>query len=107
MTAEPFLDIDVVPRDGWTLARVAGELDMATTPQLESMCDGLDSLVALDLSRVRFIDSTGLRSLVRIRERREGMVLVAPSVAVRRLLSLTQLADGFTIVASTEDLEAG
>ena len=48
--------------------RVAGELDIATAPALEStLLHALDSEAAsivLDLERVSFIDSMGLRVLV-------------------------------------------
>ena len=55
--------------DGDSLAvRVAGELDIATAPALESaLLHALDSGAAsilVDLERVSFIDSMGLRVLV-------------------------------------------
>ena len=58
-----------VARDGRrrTLA-LSGELDMAATPQLESalseQCEDGAEEVVLDVSGIRFIDSTGLQALI-------------------------------------------
>ena len=48
---------------------LAGELDLATTPILEDRLTSLRakrSPVVLDLSKLEFIDSTGIRLLVRM-----------------------------------------
>ena len=93
----------------WTVVRVAGDLDMATAPQLEETCESLEDLaLALDLSAVRFIDSSGLRALVRVREMAEDMAIVDPSAVVRRLLELTRMTETFTVSKTLEALgEAG
>jgi anti-anti-sigma factor len=84
--------------DGRTI-RVAGELDVATTEQLEAgfaeyASTGED--VRMDLAEVTFIDSSGLRSLVALTRHLDGVnqiVLVDPSPHVTRLLSLTGVDD--------------
>lgn len=63
---EPFL-IRVLPRqDEMVWVRVTGEVDLCTAPELElSLTREIDagSKVLLDLSRVSFIDSSGLRAI--------------------------------------------
>lgn len=83
---------------------VAGELDIATTPQLErtlreSQCR--TRLVVLDLRGLAFIDSSGVRAIVNasIRARDVGhqlVVLRAPP-NVDRLFALTGCADDVEI----------
>jgi anti-anti-sigma factor len=103
MTRQP-IDIDVTDAGQWRAVTVRGDVDLATAPQLEAACRRAGAL-ALDLSGVRFMDSSGLRSLFRLRGRNDSLVLVAPSAVVRRLLALTSLTDTFPMIDSLEDLE--
>jgi anti-sigma B factor antagonist len=81
--------------------RVDGELDLATAPVLAALPDGGGDVV-VDVSRIRFVDSTGLSVLVQAhhaaRSAGRRLVLVAPSLRVRRLLQITGLDDVMTIV---------
>jgi len=77
---------------------------MATTPTLESRVDSVDGPLALDLSEVGFIDSTGVRALIGCRESSDRFALVAPSAVVQRLLVLAGLTESFVTVASVADL---
>ncbi len=87
-------------REGVTLSLV-GELDLSSVPELEGELSeiGTDRVgrVLLDLSRLRFMDSTGLASLLRADEcaRTNGhkLHLRRPSPQVRRLLELTGAVD--------------
>jgi anti-sigma B factor antagonist len=79
------------PRDGLTLVVPRGELDLATAPELASRLDDLRvacAYVVLDLSALEFVDSAGLRVILKAREEAErhrtGLRLRAPSEAVRR-----------------------
>lgn len=71
---------------------VAGELDLATAPELVRVLDGVEAgttPVQIDLSDVSFIDATGLRALLRAQARfGPGVELTAPSRPVRRLFEL-------------------
>lgn len=104
MTRPP-IDIEVNDSGLWRTVSVRGDVDLATAPELESACRTAGAL-ALDLSGVRFMDSSGLRSLFSLREHNDSLVLVAPSAVVRRLLALTSLTDTFPIIDSLEDLES-
>ncbi len=90
--------------DGTTLA-VAGELDPATTPQLDDAVAatlGVDGVrrVVLDLAEVGFIDSSGLSALLNARNRAQevdvDLVVANPSPHCRRLLEATKLTDLLT-----------
>jgi anti-sigma B factor antagonist len=95
---------------------VEGELDAYTAPQLEEALAGVldqpdnaDGTVRLHLGRVAFIDSTGIRAIVRAdqgyREAGRRLVIVAPSASVSRLLTLTSLDEHLSIAA--EDVAGG
>jgi anti-sigma B factor antagonist len=74
-----------------------GELDLVTVPQLEVQIEALRSrgfeTVALDLRQLTFMDSTGLRLLLRLQaeSRSNGFcfVVIDCEGPVRRLLRLT------------------
>jgi anti-sigma B factor antagonist len=73
---------------------VGGELDIATTPQLERTLSQTQArLVVLDLRELAFIDSCGVHAIVDagIRARKAGrrLVLVRVPASVDRLLTLT------------------
>lgn len=97
----PFaVDVNVV--DDVAQIGATGELDIATAPQLESAISEAVSggrAVALDLSGIEFIDSTGLRALVsgrgQARDAGTGFSLSATSTSVDRLLRVTGLEDEF------------
>ena len=94
-----------------TIARLAGELDIATTPALrERLLDVFSPgirLFIIDLSGVSFGDVSGLAVLVATqrRARRLGITvrLAAPRPQVARLLRITGLDECFTICATLDD----
>ena len=83
--------------DGALLVRLHGELDLATAPSLADVVDAAledrPPALALDLSQLTFVDSTGINVLVDAHRRaeRDGcpFVLRAPRRAVLRALRLT------------------
>lgn len=106
MPPEAAFDLSIRHHAGWLLARVSGDLDLATAPRVVAAFDDHpDRHVALELSDVRFIDSTGAEALERLRSERT-VALVAPSGVVRRLLALTELTDEFEIVDDLDELES-
>ena len=84
--------------DGAMRLVVAGELDLADE---ESFVDDVGALVAegggvvhLDLCAVDFIDSSGVRALLRLRQDHDSRVrLVAASDAVTRVLRIAGVTD--------------
>ncbi len=82
---------------------VAGEIDMAGGPVLEAailQCEG-DGPLVIDLARVSFIDSSGLRSLLeaakRARSRGSAIHLRRIGPEVARLLDITGTTDQFEV----------
>ncbi|MGH2773361.1 MAG: STAS domain-containing protein [Actinomycetota bacterium] len=96
----------------WTVLDVGGEVDINSAPELKSaVCDAVDGAainVALDLTEVNFMDSTGLAALVAgvktCRERGGAMALVRPNRQIRRILSITGLWKILPTIESTEGL---
>ena len=90
--------------DGRVIVRLAGELDCASAAiahlALErAATDGTE--IALDLSRVVFLDAAGLRFLISAQRRARAadrrMIVRRPSRSVRRLLDLTGVRPLLTI----------
>ena len=99
-----------------TLVTVDGDVDLATSGDLEAALDATESDVILDLRRVGFMDSSGLNSLLtasrKLAERSRRLALVIERAgAVGRLFDITQLGDVFTwfeeIDAAVAALDAG
>jgi anti-sigma B factor antagonist len=78
---------------------LAGELDIATVPELEqalaAIKDGVERVV-VDLSGLRFMDSTGLRTILRANQRLEAegeqLLLMRGPSAVQRVFETTGMA---------------
>jgi anti-sigma B factor antagonist len=95
------LDIQEAEYGGQHMLLLRGELDIATVPSLEAavsrLCRDGTSAITLDLSRLAFIDSTGLAAIVfasKICEKNGfEFSLVQGSSSVRRLFELTGLID--------------
>ena len=92
----PWLTVSVEPLENALLVRAYGELDIGTVELLETRVDAsLDSssAVLLDLNGVRFIDSCGLRLLVRSSLRAgqlgRSFFIVRPSAQVSWMVDVT------------------
>jgi anti-anti-sigma factor len=105
-----------VHRDGAAaVIAVIGELDLASGPELEAELDRITGpateRLVIDLSRLDFMDSTGLSILVRTHQRltAEGceMGLVKGSQQVQRLLDLTGVSQRLKLVDEPEELLDG
>jgi anti-sigma B factor antagonist len=91
-----------------------GELDMATAELLERAIEDVDldgiTTVVLDLERLQFMDSTGLRIVLsaheRCRQRGLGLALTPGSQQVQRLLSVTGVAQHLQIIAAPDEIVA-
>jgi anti-anti-sigma factor len=98
MLREPIWDIEVVD-DGKRLAvRPSGELDLNTCPELLRAFGRADSQSELvcDLSGITFIDSSGVRALIKLGQREpKRFALAGNNKHVERLLELTGTVDWF------------
>jgi len=99
--------------EGITLS-LSGELDLSTIDQLQSAVDagvnGSAQLVVMDLRGLTFLDSTGLRLILRLHERLRGqrgrLVLVQGPRRVHRVFELTLATEELEIVADPADVGA-
>ena len=85
-----------------------GEIDLASAPRVESAIEGFSGQpVVLDLRRVEFMDSAGLKVLLNQRSRLEesggDLRLVVGQGVVVRLLELTGVSDAFSITDTIEE----
>ena len=96
------------------ILELAGELDMASAEALQQAIDGEQlstaKIVVLDLQGLQFIDSTGLRvilaALERCRGRGQAFAVTPGSQQVRRLLSVTGVADHLPTIAAADGVLA-
>ena len=106
-TAPPVLDVDVEHVDEACVIRIQGELDIATAPTLESvLLHAMESAapsIVLDLQRVSFIDSMGLRVLVWAAKESsqdgDRLRIDCGSGPVRRTMDVTSLARSLPLTA--------
>jgi len=104
------LHLSTTSHDDYALVRVSGEVDIETAPQLSdhavSAIRDHSAEILLDLSRVTFMDSTGLQLLLSIRERAElaggGLGLVGVTRPVMKVLNMTGLASTFAFFDDAE-----
>jgi|SoiMethySBSTD1v2_1073268.scaffolds.fasta_scaffold11973_1 anti-sigma B factor antagonist len=98
---EPFAVTSVDSGDWWCQISLAGELDIATGPQLrQAVADALGRgrrHVAIDAGRLSFIDSGGLVALLTARNEVTAaggsLRLTDTSAQVTRVLEMAGLAD--------------
>ncbi len=99
------LEVIAQPGPAAALALV-GELDPGTAPILQARLleladDPAVTSVAVDLARITFLDSSGVRAIVTgseaLRARGAPLTLTAPNPNVRRVLEVTGLAQLVTV----------
>ena len=94
----PRFDVSVEHTGSTAIVRLAGELDLATAPELSDVLRGLEpgcKRIILDLTGLEFIDSTGLRLAVTEHDRASldgfEFVIAGAGGAVLKVLRLTGL----------------
>ncbi len=107
------LTTEVVPGDGWVTLRLAGEIDMSNAASVRdaAICALRQhaTTLHLDLSRVTFMDSTGVEVILSTRRRAEleggQLLLIEPTHAVLRILQVTGVDRLFRIEPGTPTSE--
>lgn len=110
----PPLEVVDAALDGAPGVAVRGELDVASVPNLEHALDaairGSAGTFVLDLCDLEFLDSSGLRLLLRARAMLgrddRALVIVCPPGAARRLFEVVGIADLLSVHASREEAAA-
>ena len=101
-------------QDGGIGIALSGELDLSTLDQLQAeldqTLDGRPELVVLDLRKLTFLDSSGLRAVLSLhaglQEQAGRLVLVQGPRRVHRVLELTRADDELEIVAEPCEIES-
>lgn len=104
------MSLSVLSRPGFTIARLEGDLDIATTPALRERLLSVFSpgvrLLIIDLSGVSFCDVSALAALIGMQRRARGegitVRLAAPRPQMAKLLGVTGLDQCFTIFATLD-----
>jgi anti-sigma B factor antagonist len=100
------LEVETVDRDALVHVVLRGELDLSTVGKVQDELARIERssppTVVLDLSKLSFLDSTGLRCLVTAdeRARQEGrrLVLVRGPDSVQRVFDITRLEERLEMV---------
>lgn len=100
------LDVTSENRDGLVYVALRGELDLSTVAKVQDELRRAEAsappLVVLDLSKLTFLDSTGLRCVItadeRAREQGRRFVIVRGPDPVQRVFSITRLEEHLEIV---------
>ncbi|MBC6457241.1 STAS domain-containing protein [Actinomadura sp. HBU206391] len=100
------LRLSIRTYNGTATVTVAGELDIATEPDLRSYMErvllGRHERIILDVSAVSFIGATGLGALVAVqrhaRRRNTQMLLAGVHPSMFRLMEITKLDDYFVLL---------
>lgn len=98
--------------EGTTVLRVEGIVKLGESAEFlaENLRRALDQEaghVLLDLSKINYIDSTGIGELVgyltRLRNQNRKLILVNPSPRIVKLLGVAQIADLFPTYETVEE----
>jgi len=109
----PTLDFETTTVGTVAVIAATGELDLSGAADLEAEIQSLTEdpdlgTVVLDLSRLEFMDSSGLRTIVmadmRAREAGRRFALVRGPETVHRVFEITRMSDRLDFVDSLEDL---
>jgi anti-anti-sigma factor len=100
------LEIETQQRDGLAHVVLRGELDLSTVSKVQEELQRVEAdappVLVLDLSKLTFLDSTGLRCLVtadqRARDADRRLVLVRGPDPVQRVFSITRLEERLEMV---------
>jgi anti-sigma B factor antagonist len=100
------LDVRTEDRNGLVHVALVGELDLSTVAKVQEELRKVEAAapptMVVDLSKLTFLDSTGLRCIItadeRAREEGRRVVIVRGPDAVQRVFAITRLEDRLEIV---------
>jgi anti-sigma B factor antagonist len=103
---------EVRPLEGFTFARLEGEIDLSNAAEfgeaLAEAIDGSSAGLIVDFSAVAYMDSAGVRALFdgvrQLESRRQALAMVVPETsAVRTLIKVTNLHEAIPVCESAEE----
>ena len=109
------LEVESEDRNGLVHIALKGELDLSTVERVQEELRRAEAggppLLVLDLSRLTFLDSTGLRAVVtadeRAREAGRRLVVVRGPEAVHRVFTITRLEERLEMVDDASAVASG
>jgi anti-anti-sigma factor len=111
---EDHFRIEVSSSQARSVLTLLGELDLASAPALEQELEEVEDrgCVVVDMRRLDFIDSTGLRVLIKAHQRatetdRQFAILSPDDGQVRQLLDLTGVRDRLNMADDPEEPARG
>ncbi|HRZ87123.1 MAG TPA: STAS domain-containing protein [bacterium] len=107
------IKIDVSEKNGWAVLAVDGQIDLHTSPDIRKELAGRakakKARIAIDLTRVSYIDSSGLATFIEAMQKlKKGggeIALCGLSESVRHVFEVARLDSIFAIHASSDDLK--
>jgi anti-anti-sigma factor len=107
---EKLAQIDV-RRDGETpVVRICGDIDISNAHELREALErmGTPPALAIDMTDVQFIDSTGLNAIAQygrgMLESGNTVYLIITRAPLRKIFEITSLDQHFTVLNSLDDL---
>jgi anti-sigma B factor antagonist len=105
MATVPQVAVEIRKVDtGETQVVVLGEIDLITAPEVDRALKKLRHRIVLDLRKVEFMDSTGIRLILEHRQRLESseghLRILANTGPVTRLFELAGLTDVLDVSGS-------
>lgn len=104
------MEHEIAQRDGAIIVSFSGDVDLQSSPDARKVlldCVARKMPVLIDLSKVNYIDSSGVASLVEsLQVARKGggiLMLVSVSDATLRVLELARLDRVFTIYGDIDE----
>jgi anti-anti-sigma factor len=100
------LEVRTEDRDGFVHVALMGELDLSTVAKVQEELRKIEAAspptLVVDLSKLSFLDSTGLRCIVtadeRAREEGRRVVIVRGPDPVQRVFAITRLEERLEMV---------
>jgi anti-sigma B factor antagonist len=100
------LEVKTEDRNGLVHVALVGELDLSTVAKVQAELRRVEAeapaTVVVDLSKLTFLDSTGLRCIVtadeRARDQGRRVVIVRGPDAVQRVFTITRLEERLEMV---------
>jgi anti-sigma B factor antagonist len=108
------LRVGTEERDGWTVVRATGQLDVATAPELRQVLVeaqfGGGTAVVVDLDAVEFLDSFGIGVLIgasrRARTHGGRFAVVCAHPRTRQVLDLAEVSTVLGVRGSLDEVLA-
>jgi len=107
---EKLAQIEVREHHGIPVVSIAGDIDLSNAHELRDALEqlGRPDAMAIDMTNLLFIDSTGLNAIAQygrgMLENGNAVYLVVTRPPLRKIFEITSLDQHFTVVKSLDDL---